>query len=162
MKPSNEEKARFFAQYWKQRVLCSVLHGGIVKVESYFLHKDNLQNGDHLILKPLSSISDEDAIEVARMSVDTERNITGIKRTENSVSVKMTDTINVHQRYNVKLWMSGNIEVRAKSGENWVYNHNWNQISIFDYLRSKGYALPFNGHTVEEMIEWGWLKLKEK
>lgn len=29
-----------------------------------------------------------------------------------------------------------------------------------DYLRSKSYALPWNGITVEEMIEWGWVKLK--
>lgn len=30
-----------------------------------------------------------------------------------------------------------------------------------DYLRSKGYALPWNGIKVEEMIEWGWIKLEE-
>lgn len=33
---------------------------------------------------------------------------------------------------------------------------------ISDYLRSKGYALPWNGITVEEQIEFGWIKLKIK
>ena len=29
-----------------------------------------------------------------------------------------------------------------------------------DYLRSKGYALPWLGLSVEEMIEAGWIKIK--
>lgn len=29
-----------------------------------------------------------------------------------------------------------------------------------EYLRSKGYALPWMGLTVEEMVEAGWIKLK--
>ena len=30
-----------------------------------------------------------------------------------------------------------------------------------DYLRSKGYALPWMNVSVEEQIEFGWIKLKE-
>lgn len=30
-----------------------------------------------------------------------------------------------------------------------------------DYLRSKGYALPWMGLSVEQLIEYGWIKLKE-
>lgn len=29
-----------------------------------------------------------------------------------------------------------------------------------DYLRSKGYALPYMGLSVEKLIEYGWIKLK--
>lgn len=29
----------------------------------------------------------------------------------------------------------------------------------FDYLRSKGYALPWMGLSVEKQIEYGWIKL---
>jgi len=29
-----------------------------------------------------------------------------------------------------------------------------------DFLRSKGYALPFMGLSVEKMVEHGWIKLK--
>lgn len=31
-----------------------------------------------------------------------------------------------------------------------------------DYLRRKEYALPFDGITVDELIEFGWIKLKTK
>lgn len=31
----------------------------------------------------------------------------------------------------------------------------------FDYLRSKGYALPFLGLSVESQISYGWVKLAE-
>ncbi|MDR4892247.1 MULTISPECIES: hypothetical protein [unclassified Chryseobacterium] len=34
-------------------------------------------------------------------------------------------------------------------------------LHLFDYLRSKGYALPWMGLSVEKMIEYGWIKLKE-
>lgn len=30
----------------------------------------------------------------------------------------------------------------------------------YDILRSRGYALPFMGISVEELVEWGWVKLK--
>lgn len=32
-------------------------------------------------------------------------------------------------------------------------------LEIYDYLRSKGYAVPWNGITVEELVELGWIKL---
>ena len=34
-------------------------------------------------------------------------------------------------------------------------------IEIGDYLRSKGYALPYMDLSVEDLIEHGWVKLKE-
>lgn len=30
-----------------------------------------------------------------------------------------------------------------------------------DYLRSKGYAVPFMGYSVDELIKIGWVKIKE-
>lgn len=30
-----------------------------------------------------------------------------------------------------------------------------------DYLRSKGYALPWMDLSIEDLIEYGWIKLKE-
>ena len=33
-------------------------------------------------------------------------------------------------------------------------------IAAIDYLRSKGYALPWNGISVEQQIEYGWIKLQ--
>lgn len=31
----------------------------------------------------------------------------------------------------------------------------------FDYLRSQGYALPWLGLSVENMVQYGWIKLKK-
>lgn len=33
-------------------------------------------------------------------------------------------------------------------------------IHAVDYLRSKGYALPYMGLSVEKQVEYGWIKLK--
>lgn len=32
---------------------------------------------------------------------------------------------------------------------------------VADYLRSKGYALPYMGISVEDQIKYGWIKLTE-
>lgn len=31
---------------------------------------------------------------------------------------------------------------------------------VVDYLRSRGYALPYMGVSVETLVQWGWVKLK--
>ena len=38
-------------------------------------------------------------------------------------------------------------------------NFNIEQYEI-DYLRSKGYALPYMDLSVEDLISYGWIKLK--
>lgn len=38
-------------------------------------------------------------------------------------------------------------------------NYNYEEIT---YLRSKGYALPWMGLSVEQQIEYGWIKLIEE
>lgn len=35
-------------------------------------------------------------------------------------------------------------------------------LTTTDFLRSKGYALPWMGLSVEKLVEYGWVKLKEK
>lgn len=42
-----------------------------------------------------------------------------------------------------------------------IESNNWNNYKIFDYLRSKGYALPYMDLSVEDLVEYGWIKLKE-
>lgn len=41
-----------------------------------------------------------------------------------------------------------------------IYHEHLN-VNQADYLRSKGYALPYMGLTVEKLIEYGWVKIKE-
>jgi hypothetical protein len=48
------------------------------------------------------------------------------------------------------------------------YNYNWTSscgnygtllLKDIDYLRSKGYALPFMKYSVDELVELGWVRL---
>lgn len=111
------DKARFFAQYWGQKVLYSALYGGIVAVQSYYLHKDNIHGRDYILLKPLSLISDEDAEAIGFSSGESART--------------------------TFLKSLGALRIEA------------------DYLRSKGYALPYLNYSVEDLIQMNWIKLKE-
>lgn len=121
---NNSNKAKFFAQYWGQQCLFSILAGGVVKVESYFLHKENLQDGDYLQLKPLLSITEEDVIQVAYLNWP-------------SMSGKPVDTNFVKSLLD-------------------AFVHN---SKIYQYLQSKGYALPWMGLSVDEMVQAEWIKL---
>lgn len=38
--------------------------------------------------------------------------------------------------------------------------HSWTSSEI-DYLRSKGYALPWMDLSVEDLVDYGWVKLKD-
>ena len=105
-----ETKAKFFAQYACQGLL-GTRRGG----KDLFIIGDwRIFNEDYLLLKPLSSITDEDA------------------------------------RH------SGITKGRLKQH---VQYHHIMTPFMCDYLRSKGYALPWMGLSVEEMVQAGWIKL---
>lgn len=42
---------------------------------------------------------------------------------------------------------------------NKIGNYFRGDVFITDYLRSKGYALPYMGLSVETLVEYGWIKL---
>ena len=121
-----ENKSKFFAQYWGQKVGVSWIETGSIETK-----KCLSQDASWLELKPLSSITDEDAIEIAK-----------IFRWENGVLEAQ-----------VKTFLSQYMD---------YHNSNISSIENFylcDYLRSKGYALPWLGISVEDQIEYGWIKL---
>lgn len=123
-----ENKEKFFTQYWGQKVitndnLSSIGVATYVNGTSIIL--------EYLLLKPLSSITDEDAIEVARIAGYT--NVVYDMRKKKSLIRMVKDAISNH-----------------------ILTYK-----IVDYLRSKGYALPWMGLSVEEMIDAGWIKLIE-
>lgn len=122
MENTLENKAKFFAQYWGQKVLSG---------DSETIH--TLNTGDMafgigknwLELTPLSKITDGDAIEVGYYQ--------GFKR---SIRENAKDCINEFIKGDFKL-----------------------DYDSIDYLRSKGYALPWMGLSVETLVEYGWIKL---
>ena len=125
MKTQNtlENKVKFFAQYWGQHVLY-FSSDFLRKIDNLTL--DSIENDDYLELKPLSQISDEDAIEVSKEFPAFKSDI------RNSVK-------ELFKEFDV-------LELSLETG---------------DYLRLKSYALPWMDLSVEDLIEYGWVKLKE-
>lgn len=111
-------KCRFFAQYWGTKTLYV---GGVGLVE---IGKGgwNLKHPDFFLqLKPLSKITDEDAISMYR----------GLERNYESANQFLEDYKSI-----------GFLEQ-----------------SEVDFLRSKGYAVPFMGYSVDDLVKIGWVQL---
>lgn len=109
MKTQNtlENKARFFAQYWGQYVLY-FSSDFLRKIDNLTL--DSVENDDFLELKPLSHITDEDAINLG---------------------------------YGYASHLKSNLDRNI------------------DQLRNLGFAVPWMDLSVEDLVEYGWVKLKE-
>ena len=135
---NNENKAKFFALYLNQKVLCDNLRSNERLDKSWnWSHKDFW-----IQLKPLSSISDEDATWIAKVYggfYDTKEDLKDYK-----------DHINLAL-----------IEDDEEAHNWWDHIGFQTMIQVNDYLRSKGYALPWMGLSVEDIVEAGWIKLIE-
>lgn len=134
-----ENKAKFFAQYYAQRVLC--VKGGNPNFMPVS-HWNTIQTYDHfkdswLELKHLSSITDEDAIEVCEMSY---RDLSQQDKSER---------LEIGKRI-----------VKGCISDDPSYFSALLFITVYQYLQSKGYALPYMGLSVEKQVEYGWVKLK--
>jgi len=123
-----ENKAKFFAQYWGQKVFFDLVSETIVEnVYEFWSGTIRLAELDYLTLKPLSSITAED--------------LQAIGFSLSPPVVKFTpDSYKCH-------WV-------ALFGQ-----EGYLTLKDFDYLRSKGYALPWMGLSVGKQIEYGWVKL---
>lgn len=133
MKLTNELKAKFFALYWGQRVLNHKEVNRLYRVVNLLELKNDVWEAH---LKPLSAITDEDAIEVAIIAGNS----------------SYTDD---RRAYNGRLLLQEFLRRQCN-----VYGEDW--LKLFDYLRSRGYALPYMGISVEQQVEAGWVKLIEK
>lgn len=161
MENNKENKARFFSQYWEQDVGVE-----IERTEDYrsVVNEQSIKIIDYLALKPLSAISDEDAIEVANIILDLD--IVKRYKTPFTVTRNFAITgwpyIKVHHpknRYSVIIDCAlANFNI-YEDDEAITMAHDMKPCNVIDFLRSKGYAVPFMGASVEELVEWGWVKL---
>lgn len=132
MENTLENKAKFFAFYLGQNVYrYTPLH--LLEVTHNILAEIN--SDCILELKTVSSITKEDLIELAKL--------VGIRQEE--FYLDMGQII-------IDLILSGS-RLGAVSFDE--------LLKIVDYLRSKGYALPFLGLSVASQISYGWVKLAE-
>jgi hypothetical protein len=133
---NSESKAKFFASY----IGCNFISDDcLTTLDHIILDSDNpygwintigqrIYTADgQIVLKDLSSITDEQDIEVTKIFYPLSEN-SAITEDEFSAF---------------------GINSPAKR-----------IIELIDYLRSKGYALPFMSYSVEDMVQAGWIKLK--
>lgn len=134
MKNIPVNKAKFFAQYYDQVVMMEGEESTPVFITGYHL-KETINGAERfrLQLKPLSHITDEDAICVAKLSKE-----------------PFDDG---------KVWGRTFIKTSLIMGYGFR-NHTSVVIRILDYLRSKGYALPYMGTSVKQQIEFGWVEIQ--
>lgn len=138
MENTIDNKAKFFAQYYGQTAYDKDFDSNVkigTNIHSWgLLHPDggtSLWGSLSILLKPLSSISDEDAIEVSKYE---EWNF---------------EKGGYYQE--IKNMVINSIEYRRVA----------TNIGTYQYLQSKGYALPFHEVSVDQQIEYGWVKLIE-
>ena len=142
MKTENtiENKAKFFALYWGQEVLYvpNLIYSGNPPQPSHEEWGEAIVN-EHwlpkvinsslpLFLKPLSKISDEEALILSEIRYSFE------------------EYINIE---------NGKCMVSCHENQKYLM-----QIQV-DYLRSKGYALPYIDLSVEDLQNYGWIKLEK-
>lgn len=126
-----ELKQKVFALYWGQKVL------KVTPNQTEIVGKGgwNLSHPDFYIeVTTLSQISDEDAIEVAKINGELKFPTYNINITIQAIKEALIEAIQV-----------GSLHM---------------PIEMIDYLRSKGYALPAFGYSVEQLIEKLIFKLK--
>lgn len=137
MENNIKNKAKFYCLYYDQRVLRFREVCGFNDYTLWSCEPTFANDTSYLELTPLSQISDEDAIEVAKVF-----NIGHLKRATISL---------------IKSILSA-LDGSTPKSETTEFVLNW--LTAQDYLRSKGYALPFHGLSIETLVEYGWIKLK--
>lgn len=183
IKNTPENKAKFFALYLNQRVFWHEEYGkevailDSIKIETRYGY---LVEGYKLLLTPLSQITDEDAIEIAKIlnpelypdpkfKISKGYSERGHNISENVLCIEVKNLIPFPiERY--YLWSLIQIDLEENEvitgsfendGDLLVDDHSENILHVYDYLRSRGYALPWFGLSVEELVNRGWVKLKE-
>lgn len=130
-------RAKFFAQYWGQEIL-------FYEQDPFYLRIVNTLNicdpeNFVAILKPLSSISDEDCEAISKLTQAWDGDILPAEYVEEWLEEILT----------------GNCSLTAD------YVSGYQAMEVIDFLRSKGYALPYMGLRVETLVSYGWVKITE-
>lgn len=139
----------FYAQYWGQNVMCNdkYVWRDMETLDTMLDIYNGKLKGWYAKLKPMSEITDNDAVEVAKIifNITDDNYLSDVGGTIIWSLFEVGHPFPIHTK-DVK-------EIDAISGKD--------IIRITDYLRSKGYALPYLSLTVSDLVEFGWVKLKQ-
>lgn len=175
-----EEKACFMAMYLGCNVEYEAIEGDkpviktdtLIGVNSFngdvFLNLNDIdmdEAGPTLILRPLKHLTDDEAIAIAKM-IREGNSFTEVRQwvvsERNNYFITVTATDQRYPDYKAKLiihtkWFGIEIFVpkypdgRAQS----------DMLRIIDYLRSRGILIPWREYSTEQILEMGWVKVKE-
>lgn len=157
MENNLENKTKFFAQYWGQRVFVGHV---LEEVNSSYI--DPMYDTSILELKPLEDITDEDAIDVAKivspMLFDGNGDNGGHIIDKSEIKAGWISVKHMRKITMVDIDLDGFVfEYHEDEG----YTRPSLVNAGADYLRSKGYALPWMGLSIDDLIKYGWVKLKK-
>ncbi|MDV3536821.1 hypothetical protein CMU91_14980 [Elizabethkingia anophelis] len=141
MENTLENKAKFFALYYGQEVKRSYLpeQTSLQVIDRDVFWIGHLIINGYLELKSIEDITDEDAYFIGALFGWEE--VTSNRDTIIYNGRQIKDYINYHP--------NSHCDIQK-------------YYQLLDYFRSKGYALPWMGLSVEKLIEYGWVKLKNK
>lgn len=133
---TTEIKEKIFSQYWGQ----IYQYHDSKSAPQFRINERTFPLDDEpvfIILKPLSAITDEDAVEIAMLG---------------GLAGKLAA-----KEYVVSAGKSLVLHYFNKQTN--VYGKDW--FRIFQFLQSKGYALPYMDYSVEDLVKAGIYKLEE-
>lgn len=119
-------------------------------------YKNIISVNDYLELTPLSSITDKDAIEVAKIVTQCD-DMAVFTRDAERMIVEDTKPSGIQ----VWIWFDGDIFVEISFKEETLAIGSV-ILQAYDHLRSRGYFLPFRQYTTQQLLDMGWAKLKTK
>ena len=148
-------KIKFFAQYFGQTLLnpyslLTYTNTGILK-EINPVQLSGIIENDFIELKSLSNYTKEDSIEVERIWRASDIRVEAYFK--NSYPNTVHDNRELVGRSLIKYWLE-------EDKLNFQNRIDYRTIQhITDYLRSKGYALPFMEYSVNDLVSLGWVQL---
>lgn len=158
---TQELKERFFAQYFWQNIMW---FDGDEEEMGVFIVSQHAKGESiehaYLALRPLDQITDEEAIEVSKASLgaSVSLGITGVRRFNHPSGPKMSTITVLFDREELEVLInlgSGYLSISSGSRKYGIFD----PFHYVQKLLSFGIALPFCGHSVEDLVSAGWIKL---
>lgn len=137
--PENDTYPFFYNE--KGLILCGILNNSII-VNRIAEQKRDMFGQTVLLLKSILLITDKDAEFLSKLE-------------NNNMYVRWTKEQILNRGRNISKWLFKELE---NDYCNDIFSTK-NFINAVDYLRLEGYALPWMGLSIEEIVEANWVKI---
>ena len=168
MENTLENKEKFFSMYWGQKVVAFIESLNTLGVKQVRYEPRSVINFSDLeksclVLKLLSEISDEDAIECIRIFGDYQAvHYQSIVKKDYFEGDVFKQIFYEDKHKDGGIDGTDNLVIVANFSKNGINvlksNREKEYWKVLDYLRSKSYLLPFHSLSSDQIIEYGWAK----